>query len=502
MTSGGEAGEPAAESPSGRRPHPAGSSGRGTGARAPVSVRPRPDAARSGDSPHPPAPTPLPLAVRLVAPDALERLARTRATADDLALLQHALHSRRLVLLKSLLTRLERDPRAVPAPARERFEAHWSLMERAEARHAPAVRDTLDYPSVGNWLARALAAPQGASLAAELEHFGSVAAAAALRSGAAFTAELAAPGGILALPGIGLLEAGAPVVRLTARARTARLTVPGAGRQYRPGRPGPVLLRGTRRVTGAGTGWHGLRRLPGGAAVLDDLDPYRAPAAGVGRSALPPSGRTAGAGRPWTRRWRAALGLLRATDPQRAAETTALLRCLVPVARPADGGGTEVSATVRAAPGAILATLPRTAADLAEVLVHETQHTKLAVLHDLVPLHDAGPAAVHRVAWRPDPRPLAGVFQGTYAHLALAEFWDRAAQGTAVPDAVREQARARRDSYRRQVAEAVPILLESSELTPAGREFATGMERLLLSLGRTGRMASGIAGASSCDDVQ
>ncbi|MEU5126605.1 aKG-HExxH-type peptide beta-hydroxylase [Streptomyces mobaraensis] len=436
----------------------------------------------------------------LVAPDALERLARTRATADDLALLLHALHSRRLVLLKSLLTRLERDPRAVPASARERFEAHWSLMERAETRHAPAVRDTLDYPSVGNWLARALAAPQGAPLAAELEHFGSVAAAAALRSGAAFTAELAAPAGTLALPGIGLLEAGAPVVRLTARARTARLTVPGAGRH--PAHHGPVLLRGARRVTGAGTGWHGLRRLPGAAAVLDDLDPYRAPATGVGRTALPPSGRTAGAGRPWTRRWRAALGLLRATDPQRAAETTALLRCLVPVAGPADGGETEVSATVRAAPGAILATLPRTAADLAEVLVHETQHTKLAVLHDLVPLHDAGPAAVHRVAWRPDPRPLAGVFQGTYAHLALAEFWDRAARGTALPDAVREEARTRCDSYRRQVAEAVPILLESSELTPAGREFATGMERLLLSLGRTGRMAPGIAGASSCDDVQ
>ncbi|MBZ4324130.1 aKG-HExxH-type peptide beta-hydroxylase, partial [Streptomyces huiliensis] len=213
-------------------------------------------------------------------------------------------------------------------------------------------------------------------------------------------------------------------------------------------------------------------------------------------------GRTADGDRPWTRRWRAALGLLRATDPQRAAETTALLRCLVPVARPADDAGAAVSATFRAAPGAILATLPHTAADLAEVLVHETQHTKLAVLHDLVPLHDAGPAAVYRVAWRPDPRPLAGVFQGTYAHLALAEFWDRAVRGAAVPAAVREEARARRDSYRRQVAEAVPILLESSELTPAGREFATGMERLLASLGRAGRMASGIADASSCDDVQ
>uniref|UniRef100_UPI0020177793 aKG-HExxH-type peptide beta-hydroxylase n=1 Tax=Streptomyces sp. I05A-00742 TaxID=2732853 RepID=UPI0020177793 len=205
-------------------------------------------------------------------------------------------------------------------------------------------------------------------------------------------------------------------------------------------------------------------------------------AGGVGRAALPPSDRAAGHGRHWARRWRAALGLLRATDPQRAAETTVLLRCLVPVARPADDARAEVSATFRAAPGAILATLPRTAADLAEVLVHETQHSKLAVLHDLVPLHDAGPEAVHRVAWRPDPRPLAGVLQGTYAHLALADFWDRAARGGALPGVVRDEARVRRDSYRRQVAEAVPILLESSELTPAGREFATGMERLLARL--------------------
>ncbi|MBH1933613.1 hypothetical protein I5Q34_04780 [Streptomyces sp. AV19] len=422
------------------------------------------------------------LAPQRVPPSSLARLARTRAAPEDLALLRRALHSRRLVLLKSLLTRLERQPDAVPARTRERFEAHWRLLERAEARHAPSVRDTLDYPSVGTWLARALAAPAGPALARELDHFGAVGAAAALRSGAGFTVELATPTGTLALPGIGLLETGRPLVRLTARSRTARLTGPG-GRAA-------VLLRSAGRVAGAGRGWHGLRRLPGGDALLDDLDPYRAPPGGVGRAALPPAGRDGTGARRWTSRWRAALALLRATDPHRAAETTALLRCLVPVAGPPDDPGLKVSATFRAAPGAVLATLPPTAADLAEVLVHETQHSKLAVLHDLLPLHTAGPDALHKVAWRPDPRPLAGVLQGTYAHLALADFWGRAAHGPALPPAARREAAERRDSYRRQVAEAVPILLESIELTPAGREFAGGMERLLATLGRAGRLPS------------
>ncbi|WP_372409536.1 HEXXH motif-containing putative peptide modification protein [Streptomyces luteireticuli] len=414
-----------------------------------------------------------------VPPSALARLARTRAAPEDLVLLRSALHGRRLVLLKSLLTRLERQPGAVPARTRERFEAHWRLLERAEARHAPSVRDTLDYPAVGTWLARALAAPAGPPLVGELGHFGAVAAAAALRSGAGFTVELATPAGVLALPGIGLLETGRPLVRLTARSRTARLTGPGS---LRPA----VLLRSAGRVTGAGRGWRGLRRLPGADALLDDLDPYRAPPGGVGRAALPPAGREGTDCRTWTRRWRAALALLRATDPHRAAETTALLRCLVPVAGPPDDPGLKVSATYRAAPGAVLATLPPTAADLAEVLVHETQHSKLAVLHDLLPLHGAGPEALHKVAWRPDPRPLAGVLQGTYAHLALADFWDRAVRGPALPPPARRDAAERRDSYRRQVAEAVPILLESSELTPAGREFAGGMERLLAALGQPG----------------
>ncbi|MFI1799250.1 aKG-HExxH-type peptide beta-hydroxylase [Streptomyces sp. NPDC020379] len=431
------------------------------------------------------------------APAALARLARTRSAPADLDLLLRGLHSRRLILLKSLLTGLDRSAYAVPAAVRARFEEHWRLLERAEERDPAAVRETLDYPSVGTWLARALAPAAGPGPARPLGHFGAVAAAAALRAGTPCALTLAPRGGLLALPGIGVLATSAPAVRLTARAHTAHLRPEGRG-------AGAVLLRTGGRIHGTGPGWHGLRRLPGTTALLDDLDPYRAPPEGIGRAALPPALRSATAAEPWLRLWRSALALLRATDPSRAAETTALLRCLVPLARagPHGQGARGVSATFRAAPGAVLATLPGTAAELAAVLVHETQHSKLAVLHDLLPLHHAGPYAAYRVAWRTDPRPLAGVLQGTYAHLALADFWGRVAERAGLPAGTRSTARARHDSYRRQVAEALPLLLESNELTPAGVEFATGMRAHHAGLGRTTGPATALGGPSPFGDVR
>ncbi|MEU5428960.1 HEXXH motif-containing putative peptide modification protein [Streptomyces olivoreticuli] len=433
-------------------------------------------------------------------PAALARLARTRSAPADLDLLLRGRRSRRLILLKSLLARLDRSAESVPAAVRARFEEHWRLLERAEDHDPAAVHDTLDYPTVGIWLARTLSAPAGLDLACGLGHFGAVAAAAALSAGTPFTLTLNPRGGLLALPGIGALATPAPAVRLTARAHTAHLTTDGP----RGRGTGTVLLRTGGRVHGVGPGWRGLRRLPGTTAFLDDLDLHRAPPEGVGHAALPAAPRADTGREPWPRLWRSALALLRATDPRRAAETTALLRCLVPLARsgPYGQGARGVSATFRAAPGAVLATLPETAADLAAVLVHETQHGKLAVLHDLLPLHHAGPYAAYRVAWRPDPRPLAGVLQGTYAHLALADFWGRVAGRAGLPAGARSAARARHDSYRRQVAEALPILLESNELTPAGVEFATGMRQHHAGLGRTAGPAGAIGGPSPFGDVQ
>ncbi|MEV6053485.1 HEXXH motif-containing putative peptide modification protein [Streptomyces sp. NPDC052107] len=241
-----------------------------------------------------------------------------------------------------------------------------------------------------------------------------------------------------------------------------------------------------RRPLGDGTGWLSLRALPGSAVLLDDLDPYRVPVHGIGPEALPAARRPHSAPGAWAARWVAACDLLSATDPARAAETSAVLRAVVPLAPSGRRGGPPMSATLRAAPGALLSQLPKDAGDLAETLVHETQHTKLATLHELVPLYRPG-GARHRVGWRPDPRPVPGVLQGVYAHLALADLWRRARDGSVPDHGWRDRAERQFDTHWDQVGKALSILRESDELTYAGREFVQEMERHHARLGVAAR---------------
>ncbi|MET8680431.1 HEXXH motif-containing putative peptide modification protein [Streptomyces sp. NPDC004647] len=414
--------------------------------------------------------------------DALPRLATTRFASEDAVLLQGALHSRRLVLLKSLLTRLERLPDALPPPAREDFERHWLLLERAERSDPAALRTTLGYPAVGSWLTQTLAAPPGPGWEQLVGHFGAVAAGAALRAGIVFRTFLAAPDGTLALPGLGVLHPQEPRFRLAAGPHTVRITVPGR-------RAAHVLTRRGGRLSPAGPPWQAVPPLPGSPAVLDDLDPYRAPRTGVGGESLPAGERTTAERELWQRRWREALRLMASADPERVAETSALLRCLVPLARPdhraVAADAQQASATLRSAPGAVLATVPATAEDLADVLVHELQHSKLAVLADLAPLHRAGPEAAYEVPWRPDPRPFDGVLHGTYAHLALADFWLRARDRPGATADQRAAAGARHERCHDQVSRTLPIVLGSGQLTCTGREFAVRMRTHHQSLGRS-----------------
>ncbi|GAA3152380.1 hypothetical protein GCM10017687_82570 [Streptomyces echinatus] len=117
---------------------------------------------------------------------------------------------------------------------------------------------------------------------------------------------------------------------------------------------------------------------------------------------------------------------------------------------------------MRTAPGAVLAQLPADRRELAELLVHETHHTSLAVLDELVPLWRPG-GGLHRVGWRRDPRPVSGVLQGAYAHLALLDLWWRARTGPAW--VWRRRAAERFETCREQVAEALVRAARSDELT-------------------------------------
>ncbi|MET9953465.1 HEXXH motif-containing putative peptide modification protein [Streptomyces sp. NPDC006339] len=403
---------------------------------------------------------------------ALGELARTRAEAGSASLLHAALHARRLLLLKALLVRVQRHREAVDDAVFHRFGAAWHLLERAERRRPDVVRDLLDYPTTGGWLAAALAEPVGPGLDRHLARLDVLAATAALRSGCPAHLTVDVPDGLLVLPGVGRLSTGAPRVRIRSGAGTGRL---------RPEPSGPagseVLLRtdpATGALTGHGPGWTGLHVLSGSAARLDDMDPYRVPAGGIG---LPPRraedhGVTDRAA--WSARWESGLDLLHRTDPARAGEVRRAVRAIVPLV--ARGPG-SFGATMSAAPGAVLTSLPSGAEDMAETLVHELHHSKLATLHELVPLYGAGRAAVHRVGWRADPRPISGVLHGTYAHLALTDLWRRAAVAEGVPAAWRARAGQQFDRIHDQVGEGLAILLESDELTTEGRKFAHQMRR-------------------------
>lgn len=399
-----------------------------------------------------------------VSPATVAALAGTRPAPRELRLLEAGLHSRRLVLLKSLLVRAERH--GVPPAVRSDLHEHWQLLARAETADPVAARAALDHPSVGNWLLHGLSIPLGEpdSFAGFLGGLGALAASVALRTGTGFRLTLPAPGGRLVLPGLGVYRSGASSVRAVAGPRSLRLA---------PGRRGNGALVTPPYERATAAGWHGLLPLYPGGALLDALDPHRA---GVRPREPETPSLTARNARRWAARWHGAMVLLEAADPERRAEVARLVRALVPLTRPADRSeGSTASGTLRSAPLAVLTELPSSARELATVLVHEVQHTKLALLCDLTPLHRADATPAHRVPWRADLRPLDAVLQGTYAHLALADLWHRLAARPGATAAARASARAACEDYTAQVAEGLGTLRSSDELTGAGVRFTEGM---------------------------
>ncbi|WP_225802614.1 HEXXH motif-containing putative peptide modification protein [Streptomyces sp. NK15101] len=408
------------------------------------------------------------------------RLARLSPAPDGLALLRSALHARRLLLLKALLVRVHRHRASVEPGALDRFERAWELLERVERRHPAVVRDVLDYPTTGAWLAGALAEPAGPAFDGLLGHLDNLAVTAALRGGGPLDLTLETPDGLLALPGVGRLRVAADRVRVSAGERTVRFHPDGA----RHAAPAVLALTDRRHgvLTGRGPGWRAVRPLPRSVARLDDLDPHRVPSGAGGGTVVTAADPADTDHAAWFATWRAAQDLLGRTDPGRAAEVARGVRAVVPVV---PRGPRHLGATLSAAPGAVLTSLPAEGRGMAETLVHELHHSKLATLHELVPLYGPGRDAVHRVGWRSDPRPIAGVLHGAYAHLALADLWRRAVTAEGVPAAWRSTAGQQFDDIHDQVGGALRILLESDELTVDGREFVQQMRLHHASLGAT-----------------
>jgi HEXXH motif-containing protein len=374
-------------------------------------------------------------------PDLFEGLASGAGGRAAIEVLRSAQLSKHLMLITELV-------RHWPGSEGER-DAVTDALDRARQRDPASFGDVMSRPLVGAWAAivnravvRAAASPD------DFGHLAGWAMAACAAAGVDASATVPIRDGEVLVPGLGAAGVG--------DATAAELVATGGRLEVRTG-------NGAVAAEPGGAGWRPVRDLEaatGGLTIrvgLDDLDPYR-----HGYHA-PPAPRL-----PETEvdRWRALLQdawqLLAEHVPGRAEELAAGLRTLVPlVGKESDGA---LSATLRHAFGLFGLTRPPSAVDFAVTLVHEFQHSKLSAILDLMPLSDPADRRRYFAPWRTDPRPLAGLLQGVYAFVGVADTW-----GTLRSvDAVAAVAEAQFAEARLQVDRGLTAVEESGGLTPDG----------------------------------
>lgn len=339
----------------------------------------------------------------------------------------------------------------------KRFAEAWNLLAALDSKAPEAVASVLSQPYVRAWAVKlVLDLRAGKAVAEDVHHLEAVAAAAAVRASAA----------------VGLEDESGDAMRVPVPVREGVAPLPGFG-----------ALAVDEEAAAEGRVWCTadvsaldlalpLRRVDAGgiSITLEDTDPYRL-------CHHHPSDRLT---EQEAQEWQSALPAAFAyVDEHLAAYAPGLragLSTVMPMRRPSDG--TQRSAAARQAFGTVGVALPRDPALLALLLVHEFQHVKLGALLDIAELFDpADTAARHYAPWRPDPRPLEGLLQGTYAHVAVVEFW-RGRRRQLVGEE-REAAETQFARWRTDTAEAVVQLQKSGSLTPLGARLAEAMGQTL-----------------------
>jgi uncharacterized protein len=366
--------------------------------------------------------------------------------AAVIGLLQRSQYSKHALLLRGLG---EQAPMA------------YDVLARAQRKDPDAVSTVVRHPSVGAWAYRTTLALRGGPWhpGASPDGLGNVAAAAAIRAGLPAEITVSASDGRVVLPSLGAADAPG--------ATTATVRIMSAGTRVRAASGRVTIPAGYRE---AATGWQPLRSvLPAvgqmAGIVVDDIDPFRMPAA--------PHLATA----PDLNRWRptftAAWELLRRHHPAVAAEVAAVVTVVVPLATPPHG---QVSSSSPEAFGAVAMSEPVDARSLAVTLAHEVQHMKLSAVLDMVPLTRPDDGSRHYAPWREDPRPASGLLQGAYAYLGVTGFWRRQRAAVTAADSVADTEFAR---WRDAAALGCATLLASGQLTEDGERFVRKMDATL-----------------------
>ncbi|MFC9543501.1 HEXXH motif domain-containing protein [Streptomyces sp. NPDC056956] len=426
-------------------------------------------------------------------------LAAGGGSAEAVAFLEQGERARRLLLLRTLLDHLV----ALPTPLTPAAEA-WRVLKEAARRAPEPVEALLLAPATGTWIAHMLRRVHGTAsgppLWAEAGRLNTLAVVASLRAGTETVLRVPLTDGALPLPGLGTARlpdgADGPA---TGRAgtRAGELTLTGPDRA---GRRATLVCRPAPEPVGAAVSaetphWSPLRTLTCASDAgpvpipLEDLDPYRDL-----DNPVPPARLDADEALAWQRLFDGAAALLADPPPGPAAGDAgprspgtwlpgrldpARIKALVPwgrtAAQPPPPPDVRVSASSGDAYGAMVVARPAGALALAETLVHEFQHSKLAALIHLFPLADDDRAERYYAPWRPDPRHLTGLLHGAYAFTGVAGFWrDRLAHPDHGPAAAYHFA-----LRRTQTRLVVRTLLTSGRLTEAGHGLVSGLARTL-----------------------
>ncbi|REE95478.1 HEXXH motif domain-containing protein [Thermomonospora umbrina] len=381
--------------------------------------------------------------------------------ADAIAHLRSAQRSKRLLLVRAVRDAALRSGHPEAPAARRAYE----LLARIEGPHPAEVWAVLGYPTVGAWARRtvlALTAEETDGPPARPGELAATAAAAAIRAAHPCTLEVPVRDGAVVLPSLGrallpghdtaLVRSSPDGAEVTAGDTTIRL--PADPHEDAPG------WQALRRI---GTAWQGS----GVAFLLDDHDPDRVPGAELRDDRL--TDEELG-------HWRATLDeawrLLLSRHWTTAEEVAASITVLTPLVAPEHG---QSSATPRHGFGNIGLSAPPDAHFLAVTLAHEVQHTKLSALLDVVPLTVPEDGSRYYAPWREDPRPAAGLLQGTYAHLGIAGFWRRQRDHETGETALRAHSDFAR--WREATDLGARTLAASGRLTAAGEGFVAEIRR-------------------------
>ena len=375
--------------------------------------------------------------------DVLDQLATGRGDAEAVRWLADS----QLAITRALLVALADGVAGTDPVARD----GWAALTAVDRVAPAAVERVLAHPYLRRWAVAMIAAPDAGA-----GRLAAVAAVAALHAGVETELTVGVGDGEIHLPGLGTVRLGG------SGARSALLST---------GHRSFTVLAGDEKIAvdlaGGPAGW--WRPAPRIAAdgldvVVEDSDPYRDCHRWPVAAPL-----SADAVVTWRDRLAQAWRIAGQEAPEQLPGLTVGLRAIMPLET--DPAGMKRASTARDAFGSVAVALTDPAA-LAVILVHEFQHSKLGAVLDVYDLFDPACPATMTVGWRPDPRPVEGALQGTYAHLAVAEIWGRRA---ARPGPGQDEARRTFTRYRDWTLAAVDQLRASGALTPLGERFVTRM---------------------------